>query len=259
MFKFPYSNFNETNLDWIMKTVHSLEPAVDMVEQATAALQQANDTSAEALRVANEADNAVATVTSQAAYAVQTADDAKSIAQQAASATIADGSITESKLGSDVIDRFEADETAIQNNASNIQTVDTKAGNAISAAGTAQTMANQASAAAAEALSKAEQALSQATGSGPWILAGNSVGSAVAVPTGAKELLILAYITGYGTYKASTVVPVNAIPAGGCLIQIPIAVSQGSINMCGVWCTPTSTSPHNTAPTIGCYYQLFYR
>lgn len=67
MFKFPYTNLHELNLDWILDKVKTL--------------------------VANNDE-----FNEKADYAVETADEAKTIAEQAAQASIADGSVTTIKL-----------------------------------------------------------------------------------------------------------------------------------------------------------------
>lgn len=67
MFKFPYTNLHELNLDWILEKVKTL--------------------------VANNDE-----FNEKADYAVETADEAKTIAEQAAQATIADGAVTTPKL-----------------------------------------------------------------------------------------------------------------------------------------------------------------
>lgn len=36
--RFPYTDFNKTNLDWIMRELKKLAPAVGMVEDAAATL-----------------------------------------------------------------------------------------------------------------------------------------------------------------------------------------------------------------------------
>ena len=266
MFKFPYTDFNKINLGWIMEKITALEPAVDMVEQADAALQQANAVSAEALRVAGEADTAVSTVTAQAADAVNTANHALTVAEQAAAATIPDGTITKAKLVQTLQDQIDANTTnvgnalnaagAANNTATNAQTT---ANNAQSTATNALNTANSANTTAADALNIANQALA-ASGGGAWTLAGNSTGSAVAVPSGARELLFLIYVTGYGSYKASAVLPMNAVGAGGLLLEVPISLALGSITMCGIWVTPSSASPHTTDPvSTACYFQMFYK
>lgn len=67
MFKFPYTNLHELNLDWILEKVKTL--------------------------VANNDE-----FNEKADYAVETADEAKTIAEQAAQAQIGDGAVTTSKL-----------------------------------------------------------------------------------------------------------------------------------------------------------------
>ena len=67
MFVFPWTNLHELNLDWILQQVKRLVDSND----------EFND---------------------KADYAVETADEAKTIAEQAAQATIADGSVTTPKI-----------------------------------------------------------------------------------------------------------------------------------------------------------------
>lgn len=155
-FKFPYTSFNQVNLDWIMRTLKKLEPAATLVEEAAATLEEAQQTSAEAQETAELAQETVSTVTVQAAAAVATAEEAKEIAQQAASATIADGSVTRIKLGSDVtgeLDRLAEDVSSAQQTGSN----------ALGAAGVAQQMANQAQQTASSANTAAQSASSEAS------------------------------------------------------------------------------------------------
>lgn len=263
--KFPYTNFEKINLDWIMQKIKALEPAVDMVSQADAALKLANETSAEALRVAGEADDAVTSVTAQAAAAVQTANEAKTIAEQAAAATIPDGTIAKVKLVQTLQDQIDSNTTNVGNALNAAGAANNVAVNAQNTANAAQLAATNAkntadSAAndATNALAIANQALSQ-SGAAAWVLAGNSTGSSVTIPTGAREILIIAYVTGYGTYKGTAIVPVNSIPAGGMLIQIPISIAQGTINMYGVYVTGSTAAPHGTDPTSAPYFQLYYR
>lgn len=150
-FRFPYTTFNQVNLDWIMRTIKKLEPAATMVEEADATLQEAQQTAAEAQETAELAQETVSTVTVQVAAAVATAEEAKEIAQQAASATIADGSVTRIKLGSDVtgeLDQLSTDVASAQQTGSN----------ALGAAGVAQQMANQAQQTAISANTAAQSA-----------------------------------------------------------------------------------------------------
>lgn len=72
MFKFPYTNLHELNLDWILDKVKTLVENND----------EFND---------------------KADYAVETADEAKTIAEQAAQATIADGAVTTPKLANEAV------------------------------------------------------------------------------------------------------------------------------------------------------------
>ena len=71
-FKFPFSTLHELNLDWILDIVKTLKESNDEFN--------------------NKAD-----------YAVETADEAKTIAEQAAQAMIADGAITSIKLADNAV------------------------------------------------------------------------------------------------------------------------------------------------------------
>lgn len=274
MFKYPYSNFNETNLDWIMKTVKGLEPALDMVEQADAALRAANEASAEALRVAGEADAAVSTVTAQAAAAVQTANEAKTTAEQAASATIADGSVTEPKLGSDVISRFETDEADIITADRKADAAQSTANNALGAAGVAQRLANQAndnvvaatstaaeaSTTAAEAKQIAEQALAQSGGSvGNWILVGTSTGAALNIPNVAKELCLVCWYSDSIAVTTTIYVPCAALTASGAQFETANNTGTSTVFMLGVWITTATCSPSSLHNCLPARFKLYYR
>lgn len=147
-FRFPYTTFNQVNLDWIMKTIKKLEPAATLVEDAAAALEEAQQT-------AEAAQEAVDTVTAQAAEAVATAEEAKDIAEQAAQATVVDGSITRAKLATDVTDELDDLRT-------DVNAATTTANNALSAAGVAQRLGTQAAQSAATAQSSADAAQTSA-------------------------------------------------------------------------------------------------
>ena len=91
MFRFPFTNFHELNLDWILSVVKQfselvppMETAVDDVQKALGDATEAVEKAAEALTNANEA--------------VETANEAKEIAEEAAQGTIADGAVTTPKL-----------------------------------------------------------------------------------------------------------------------------------------------------------------
>lgn len=91
MFRFPFTNFHELNLDWILSIVKQfselippMETAVDDVQQALGDATEAVEKAAEALTNANEA--------------VETANEAKEIAEEAAQGVIADGAVTTAKI-----------------------------------------------------------------------------------------------------------------------------------------------------------------
>ena len=265
IFKFPYTNFEKINLDWIMQKIKALEPAVDMVSQADAALQRANEVSDEALRVAGEADTAVSTVTAQAEAAVNTANHAIDVAEQAAAATIPDGTITKAKLVQTLQEQIDSNTTNVGNallaagGASNTATnAQNTANNAQSTATNALNIANAANSTAGDALTIANQALA-ASGGGSWTLAGTSTGSAVSVPNGARELLFVAHPNGM-VYYGTAILPLSVVPAGGMLIQIPIAIADaGTQYSYGIYVTPSSASPNPTAPTLAPHFDLFYK
>lgn len=147
-FRFPYTSFNQVNLDWIMRTLKKLEPAATLVEDAAATLADAQQT-------AEAAQEAVDTVTAQAAEAVATAEEAKDIAEQAAQATVVDGSITRAKLATDVTGELDDLRT-------DVDAAATTANNALAAAGVAQRLGTQAAQTAATAQSSAAAAQSSA-------------------------------------------------------------------------------------------------
>lgn len=84
MFKFPYTNLHELNLDWILQKLKTLIENND----------EFND---------------------KADYAVETADEAKEIAEQAAAATIPDGSITTPKLADYAVTQVKLAANAVGN------------------------------------------------------------------------------------------------------------------------------------------------
>ena len=266
-FKFPYTNFEKINLDWIMQKIKALEPAVGMVSQADAALQLANETSAEALRVAGEADSTVATVTAQAAAAVETANDAKTIAQQAASGVIGDGSVTEIKLGADVISRFETDESNISAAAGTATAAQTTATNALSAAGVAQQLANQANNTAAtanstagEALTKAEQALAAASvGSTVWTKLSNFTINPINFPATFQNLLFVMYARDMPSFKTTVVIPKDMLPDSGTIYVTDVIYGNGNNIPIGVTISKTQYTGSNSPGSVITYGQIYYQ
>lgn len=197
-FKFPYTSFNQVNLDWIMRTLKKLEPAATLVEDAAATLEEAQQT-------AEAAQEAVDTVTAQAAEAVATAEEAKDIAEQAAQATVVDGSITRAKLATDVTDELDDLRT-------DVDAATTTANNALSAAGVAQRLGTQAAQSAAAAQSGADAAQSSAnTANSTAAQAGsaaaaaqNTANTALAFATRALSIWHVADATAAGTYYDTT-------------------------------------------------------
>lgn len=91
MFKFPYTNLHELNLDWILEQVKKFSELIPHMETAVDDVQEALDDATEAV---NKAEQAL----EDAGQAIETAEEAKEIAEQAASGTIADGAVTTPKL-----------------------------------------------------------------------------------------------------------------------------------------------------------------
>lgn len=191
-FRFPYTSFNQVNLDWIMRTLKKLEPAATLVEDAAATL-------AEAQQTAEAAQEAVDTVTIQAAEAVATAEEALEIAEQAAQATLVDGSITRAKLATDVTGELDDLRT-------DVDAAATTASNALLAAGVAQRLGTQAAQAAAAAQSSADTANSAASQAGSAAAAAqNTANTALAFATQALSIFHVADATASGTdYNLNT-------------------------------------------------------
>ena len=91
MFKFPYTNLHELNLDWILEKVKHFAELIPPMETAVDDVQTALDDATEAV---NKAEQAL----EDAGDALETAEEAKEIAEQAAQGTIADGAVTTVKL-----------------------------------------------------------------------------------------------------------------------------------------------------------------
>lgn len=160
--RFPSTDFNKVNLDWIMKQLKKLAPAAELVEQSAAALEQAQQTAETAQETAAAAAAAVEEVTADAAAAVATANEAKEIAQQAASATIADGSVTMTKLASDVTSEINRINNLAIGAASSASGAQSTADNALAEADSASAAAQSAQTSALAADTKAESAQSAA-------------------------------------------------------------------------------------------------
>ena len=154
-FRFPRTDFNQINLDWIMRTIKKLEPAATMVEESQAALEQAQATAEAAQATAAAAAATIGTVTEQAADALETSAEALEVAQQAASGVIGDGAVTRIKLSTEVRDELDGLR-------SDVDSASSSASMAMSAATTAQRQANDATALATSASAAAQSAATQA-------------------------------------------------------------------------------------------------
>ena len=91
MFLFPFTNFHELNLDWILSVVKKFSELVPPMETAVEDVQQALGDATEAVEKASEA-------LTNANEAVETANEAKEIAEEAAQGVIADNAVTTPKL-----------------------------------------------------------------------------------------------------------------------------------------------------------------
>lgn len=167
-FKFPYTSYQQINLDWIMKTLNQLKDAIPLVQQASTVYNQ----SLEALDAANEA---VETVTDEAAAAVTTANAAQYTAAQARTAS------------------EQANTTAAQAN--------TTAAQANTTAQNASDIATTARETAITALANSNQALSVALWEyKTWIYTAAGQSNATIDITGKSTLLLFAYdaVASYG-------------------------------------------------------------
>lgn len=91
MFRFPFTNFHELNLDWVLSVVKKFSDLIPPMETAVDDVQTALGDATEAVQKAESA------VTS-ANEAVETANEAKDIAQEAVQGIIPNGAVTTPKL-----------------------------------------------------------------------------------------------------------------------------------------------------------------
>ena len=106
MFRFPYTNLHELNLDWILQQVKKFAELIPPMEDATTNVQEALDKAEEAL---NDAEQAM----EDAGDALTIAQDAKDIAEQAAQGIIADGAVTTPKLDDEAVTTAKIDDDAV--------------------------------------------------------------------------------------------------------------------------------------------------
>lgn len=196
MFKYPYTDFEKINLDWVLRKIKQLEPAIPLVAESATIVARVEQTANDAAQAAQSAQTAVATVTAVAQEAKDTAEEAKEIAQQAASATIADGSVTWPKLDNAV-------RTIISDNADRSTSASSAAALAQSAAKAAQTAADTAQSTADKAQSTANAAQTTANNalalaSATWQVVGTlfSRDDVLYIPSTAKEVLFEAFNAG---------------------------------------------------------------
>ena len=106
MFKFPYTNLHELNLDWILEKVKHFAELIPPMETAVDDVQALSDDVAQAVEDANQA-------LEDAGEALETAEEAKEIAEQAAQGTIADGAVTTVKLDDEAVTTSKIDDGAV--------------------------------------------------------------------------------------------------------------------------------------------------
>lgn len=233
-FRFPRTDFNQINLDWIMLTIKKLVPAATMVEESQAALEQAQATAEAAQATADAAASTIGTVTEQAAEALETSAEALEVAQQAASGVIGDGAVTRIKLSTEV--RGELDGLR-----SDVDTAENSASMAMSAATTAQRQANDATALATSASAAAQSAATQAanadttaqTASTTAENASTAANTALSTATAAQ-----AEVAGKLTAKRLANAPAN--------VQTSYTLTGSPVNMYMVIIASTSGANHNT-------------
>ena len=118
MFKFPYTNLHELNLDWILEKVKHFAELIPPMETAVDDVQALTDDVAQAVEDANQA-------VEDAQSAIETAEEAKEIAEQAAQGTIADGAVTTPKLDDDAVTTAKIADGAVTGNKIGTATIQT--------------------------------------------------------------------------------------------------------------------------------------
>lgn len=106
MFKFPYTNLHELNLDWILEKVKHFAELIPPMETAVEDFQSLQGDVEQAVEDANQA-------LEDAGQALETAEEAKEIAEQAAQGTIADGAVTTAKLDDGAVTTAKIDDGAV--------------------------------------------------------------------------------------------------------------------------------------------------
>ena len=106
MFRFPYSNLHELNLDWILAQVKKFSELIPPMETAVEDVQQLSEDVQQAVEDAQQA-------VEDAGDAKEIAEEAKEIAEQAAQGTIADGAVTTQKIADDAVTTSKLDDGAV--------------------------------------------------------------------------------------------------------------------------------------------------
>lgn len=53
-FKYPYTSYEKINLDWVLRKIKALEPAIPLVEQSAAIVEEVHETAQEAAAAAEQ-------------------------------------------------------------------------------------------------------------------------------------------------------------------------------------------------------------
>ena len=192
MFRFPFTNFHELNLDWILAKVKEfselippMQTAVDDVQAALSDATEAITKSEEALENANEA--------------VETANEAKEIAEQASQGVIPNGSVTTPKLADQAVTGSKIANGAVSTE--QLYTGAVRTNNIYNGAVTGDKIASD-----AVKLSKINDDALSCIG---YIINGNA--SSVSIPLGNYVIVKHSSITGVvdGLYKAIATIPAN--------------------------------------------------
>ena len=109
MFKFPYTNLHELNLDWILEKVKTFAELIPPMQTAVEDVQGLQTDVEQAVEDANQA-------VQDAQSAIETAEEAKEIAEQAAQGTIADGAVTTAKLADGAVTSAKIADRSISGN-----------------------------------------------------------------------------------------------------------------------------------------------
>jgi len=270
-FKYPYTSFEQINLNWILKKIKELEPAISIVKAIQTDFSEIEETVSDAKETA---DNAL-----------DTAEEAKALAEQAVATSIPDGSITLAKLAQDVIaainrkitwDDCSTDFQEYLNGLNNrIYTLEQNQGQVANGSVTwaklAQAVKNRITAletAVGTTLPNSIEEVSASIGSQidsalSWRLAGytSTKGGVINLPAAYHELLVRVYTTGTAPYIGQSFILNSGMTAS---IMLPFDVGTETV-YCVVNQTATgsdakkATLDPNQSSTVTVYMRVFYR